>query len=240
MVRPKFLIDPQMPPPNNKSMMMNTRPGRIGGDSDESEMPSNNLWVSNLASDVVDSDLMDLFAQYGALDSVTSYSSCSYTFVFFKRIEVAKAAKDTLQGVDLYGHPIKSELDSEVGTGLGGAEAEEEESGSKIWRQEPGSSLSLDLWGEWDSEQNSSHSDESWGVVGLGGESSEEDEVASLRSSWERMKTKGRAVSERALSTLEGRERELGERVWGFWLLGFYSFAGFHVLWFGGFLFFLL
>ena len=56
---------------------------------------------------------------------------------------------------------IKSELDSEVGTGLGGAEAEEEESGSKIWRQEPGLSLSLDLWGEWDSEQNSSHSDES-------------------------------------------------------------------------------
>ena len=96
MVRPKFLIDPQMPPPNNKSMMMNTRPGRIGGDSDESEMPSNNLWVSNLASDVVDSDLMDLFAQYGALDSVTFYSSCSYAFVFFKRIEVAKAAKDTL------------------------------------------------------------------------------------------------------------------------------------------------
>ena len=145
MVRPKFLIDPQMPPPNNISMMMNTRPGRIGGDSDESEMPSKNLWVSNLASDVVDSDLMDLFAQYGALDSVTSYSSCSYAFVFFKRIEVAKAAKDTLQGVDLYGHPIKSELDSEVGTGSGRAEAEEEESGSKIWRQEPGARVELVL-----------------------------------------------------------------------------------------------
>ncbi|KAL4651710.1 hypothetical protein ACB092_01G180500 [Castanea dentata] len=99
-----------MPPPNNKSTMMNTRPGRIDGDSDESETPSNNLWVGNLASDVADSDLMDLFAQYGALDSFTSYSSRSYAFIFFKRIEVAKAAKDTLQGADLHGHPIKIEF----------------------------------------------------------------------------------------------------------------------------------
>ena len=113
---------------------MNTRPGRIGGDSDELKTPSNNLWVGNLASDVADSDLMDLFAQYGALDSVTSYSSRSYAFVFFKRIEVAKAAKDTLQGVDLHGHLIKSESDSEAGTGSGGAEVVEEESGSKIGR----------------------------------------------------------------------------------------------------------
>nr|POE89687.1 isoform 2 of flowering time control protein fpa [Quercus suber] len=77
-----------MPPSNNKSMMMNTRPGRIGSDSNESETLLNNLWVSNLANDVADSDLMDLFAQYGALDSVTSYSSRSYAFVFLKRIEV--------------------------------------------------------------------------------------------------------------------------------------------------------
>ena len=68
------------------------------------------------------------------LDSVTSYSSCSYAFVFFKRIEVAKAAKDTLQGVDLHGQPIKSESDSEARTGSGGAKAEEEESGLKIGR----------------------------------------------------------------------------------------------------------
>ena len=77
---------------------------------------------------------MDLFVQYGVLDSVTSYSSRSYAFVFFKRIEVAKATKDTLQGVDLHGQPIKSELDSEARTGSGGAKAEEEESGSKIGR----------------------------------------------------------------------------------------------------------
>ena len=56
--------------------------------------------------------IMDLFAQYDALNSVTSYFSRSYAFVFFKRIEVAKAAKDTLQGVDLHGHPIKSESNS--------------------------------------------------------------------------------------------------------------------------------
>ena len=88
---------------------------------------------------------MDLFAQYGALDNVTSYSSRNYAFIFFKRIEVAKVAKDTLQGIDLHGHPIKSESDSEVGTGSGGAEAEEEESGSKIRSQELGLSSSSDL-----------------------------------------------------------------------------------------------
>nr|POF10583.1 isoform 2 of flowering time control protein fpa [Quercus suber] len=65
---------------------------------------------------------MDLFAQYGALDSVTSYSSRNYAFVFFKQIEVAKVTKDTLQGINLHGHPIKSESDSEAGTGLSGAE----------------------------------------------------------------------------------------------------------------------
>ena len=98
-----------MPLPNNKSMMMNTRPGRIGVDSNESETPSN------------------------------------YVFVFFKRIEVAKAAKDTLQGVDLHGHPIKSESNSEARTGWCGAEVEAEELGSKIEHQEPGSSSSSNL-----------------------------------------------------------------------------------------------
>nr|POE48606.1 flowering time control protein fpa [Quercus suber] len=123
-----------MPPSNNKSMMMNTRPGRIGGNSDESKTPATPMMMNNHANDIADSDLMDLFAQYGVLDCVTSYSSRSYAFVFFKRIEVAKAAKDTLQGVDLHGHHIKSESDSEAGIGSGGADAEEEESGSKIER----------------------------------------------------------------------------------------------------------
>lgn len=78
--------------------------------SDDSEKPSNNLWVGNLASDVTDSDLMDLFANFGALDSVTSYSSRSYAFLFFKRMEDAKAAKEALQGTLLRGNPIKIEF----------------------------------------------------------------------------------------------------------------------------------
>ncbi|PON63539.1 Splicing factor-like protein [Parasponia andersonii] len=80
------------------------------GGPEDSETPSNNLWVGNLASDVTDSDLMELFAQYGALDSVTSYSARSYAFLFFKRMEDAKAAKDALQGTPLHGNPIKIEF----------------------------------------------------------------------------------------------------------------------------------
>ena len=53
---------------------------------------------------------MDLFAQYSVLDSINSYSSRSYAFVFFKWIEDAKATKDTLQGADLHGHHIKIEF----------------------------------------------------------------------------------------------------------------------------------
>ncbi|KAL6296196.1 hypothetical protein ACE6H2_004338 [Prunus campanulata] len=53
------------------------KPSKQG--TDDSETPSNNLWVGNLASDVTDFELMDLFAQYGALDSVTTYSSRSAT-----------------------------------------------------------------------------------------------------------------------------------------------------------------
>ncbi|CAJ2679093.1 unnamed protein product [Trifolium pratense] len=88
-----------------------TRPlHETGRDSDESSTPSNNLWVGNLTPDVRDSDLMDLFAQYGALDSVTSYSARSYAFVFFKRIEDAKAAKNALQGFSFRGNSLKIEF----------------------------------------------------------------------------------------------------------------------------------
>ncbi|CAN0857986.1 Flowering time control protein FPA [Linum grandiflorum] len=77
---------------------------------DGATTPSNNLWVGNLAQDVTDSDLMGLFAKYGALDSVTAYSSRSYAFVFFKRVEDAKAAKDALQGSVLRGVTLKIEF----------------------------------------------------------------------------------------------------------------------------------
>ncbi|KAJ1424477.1 hypothetical protein SESBI_11671 [Sesbania bispinosa] len=79
-------------------------------ESEEWGSPSNNLWVGNLAPEVTDADLMDLFAQYGALDSVTTYSSRSYAFVFFNRIEDAKAAKTALQGTPLRGFSIKIEF----------------------------------------------------------------------------------------------------------------------------------
>ncbi|KAL6291303.1 hypothetical protein ACE6H2_008813 [Prunus campanulata] len=78
--------------------------------TDDSETPSNNLWVGNLASDITDSELMDLFAQYGALDSVTTYSSRSYSFVFFKRVEDSESAKESLQGALLRGNAIKIEF----------------------------------------------------------------------------------------------------------------------------------
>lgn len=60
--------------------------------------------------DVTDADLMNLFAQYGALDSVTSYSSRSYAFIFFKHMEDAQAAKEALQGSFLRGSSIKIEF----------------------------------------------------------------------------------------------------------------------------------
>ncbi|TKY67470.1 Flowering time control protein FPA [Spatholobus suberectus] len=85
-------------------------PAKPTRDSDESASPSNNLWVGNLAPDVTDSDLMELFAKYGALDSVTSYSARSYAFVFFKRVEDAKAAKSALQGISLRGSSLKIEF----------------------------------------------------------------------------------------------------------------------------------
>nr|KYP65989.1 Nucleolysin TIAR [Cajanus cajan] len=88
-------------------MPLPTKPTR---ESDDSSIPSNNLWVGNLAPDVTDSDLMELFAKYGALDSVTSYSSRSYAFIFFKRVEDAKAAKNALQGTTLRGSSLKIEF----------------------------------------------------------------------------------------------------------------------------------
>ncbi|XP_057456301.1 flowering time control protein FPA [Lotus japonicus] len=95
-----------MPPPAKST----PRPPSQEGGEDSSVSPSNNLWVGNLAPDVTDSDLMDLFAQYGALDSVTCYTSRSYAFVFFKRVDDAKAAKNALQGFSLRGVSLKIEF----------------------------------------------------------------------------------------------------------------------------------
>ncbi|CAK9135242.1 unnamed protein product [Ilex paraguariensis] len=93
-------------PQTNKS----TKPSYNSKDSDESGTPSNNLWVGNLSTDVTDSDLMNLFAKHGAMDSITTYSSRSYAFVYFKRIQDAKSAKEALQGMVLKGNAIKIEF----------------------------------------------------------------------------------------------------------------------------------
>jgi len=87
-----------MPPPT-KSM-----------ESEEWGTPTNNLWVGNLPPDVADSDLMELFAPYGSLDTLISYSSRTFAFVLFGRVEEAKAAKTNLQGASLRGFQIRIEF----------------------------------------------------------------------------------------------------------------------------------
>ncbi|CAK9148597.1 unnamed protein product [Ilex paraguariensis] len=83
------------------------KPSHNPKDPDEPETPSNNLWVGNLSSEVTDSDLMSLFENHGALDGIASYTARSFAFVYFRRIEDAKSAKEALQGVVLKGHAIK-------------------------------------------------------------------------------------------------------------------------------------
>ncbi|XP_011007413.1 PREDICTED: flowering time control protein FPA-like [Populus euphratica] len=90
------------------------KPGIIKSETDQKDSmkgrESNNLWVGNISRDVTESDLMKLFAQYGAIDNVTTYTARSYGFVYFKRAEDAKQAKDALQGTSLRGNQIKIEF----------------------------------------------------------------------------------------------------------------------------------
>ncbi|KAK2970927.1 hypothetical protein RJ640_021180 [Escallonia rubra] len=90
-----------MPPPPS------TRPGKA---EDGEAPPSNNLWVGNLSADVTDPELASLFGRHGAVDNVTSYPSRSYAFVFFKRLDDARKAKDALQGAPLHGNALKIEF----------------------------------------------------------------------------------------------------------------------------------
>ncbi|WVZ01103.1 hypothetical protein V8G54_027172 [Vigna mungo] len=79
-------------------------------ESEEWGTPTNNLWVGNLPPDVADSDLMELFAPYGSLDALISYSPRTFAFVLFGRVEEAKAAKTNLQGASLRGFQIRIEF----------------------------------------------------------------------------------------------------------------------------------
>lgn len=74
------------------------------------EIPSNNLWVGNIAPDVTDADLTSLFQKYGQLDSVTAYSSRGFGFLYFKNINDSKEAKDALQGSLFHGNPLRIEF----------------------------------------------------------------------------------------------------------------------------------
>lgn len=53
---------------------------------------------------------MVLFSKYGAVDSVSSYPSRSYAFVYFKRVEDAKKALEALHGTYLRGNSLKIEF----------------------------------------------------------------------------------------------------------------------------------
>ncbi|KAI3868183.1 hypothetical protein MKW92_017016 [Papaver armeniacum] len=92
-----------MAPPKNSE-----RPSKQGKETESHE--SNNLWVGNLTNDTTEEDLMDLFGKHGDLDTVTSYASRNFAFIYYKRIEDAKEAKEALQGTNLLGNPLKIEF----------------------------------------------------------------------------------------------------------------------------------
>jgi len=79
-------------------------------ESEDWGTPTNNLWVGNLPPEVADSDLMELFAPYGSLDTLISYSPRTFAFLLFGRVEDAKAAKTNLQGALLRGFQIRIEF----------------------------------------------------------------------------------------------------------------------------------
>ncbi|CAO2838198.1 unnamed protein product [Amaranthus hypochondriacus] len=76
----------------------------------EMDTPSSHLWVGNLPLGVTESDLAQLFDKHGLLDGITCYSARSFAFVYFKRIEDAVTAKDSLQGFLFNGCTIKIEF----------------------------------------------------------------------------------------------------------------------------------
>lgn len=79
-------------------------------EGNDDDPPSSVLWVGNLSPDTVDSDVMTVFSKFGALDCNTMHGARSYSFVFFRSIEDAKAAKDALQGSTLHGNTVKIEF----------------------------------------------------------------------------------------------------------------------------------
>lgn len=82
----------------------------IGREPNGSGFQSNNLWVGSLTTDTTESDLADLFGRFGEIDRITAFSSRSFAFIYYRRVEEAVAAKEALQGADLNGSLIKIEF----------------------------------------------------------------------------------------------------------------------------------
>ncbi|VVB03244.1 unnamed protein product [Arabis nemorensis] len=77
--------------------------------AEDSGFKSNNLWVGSLTVDTTESDLTELFGRYGDVDRITAYSTRSFAFIYYRRVEEAVAAKEALQGANLNGSQIKIE-----------------------------------------------------------------------------------------------------------------------------------
>ncbi|KAG1363699.1 flowering time control protein FPA [Cocos nucifera] len=98
--------------PSDKSVVGSSdhyrRPPSKEGDNHAA--PSSVLWVGNIPADTVDANVMTVFSKFGALDCNTMHGARSYSFVFFRSIDDAKAAKDALQGSPLHGSSIRIEF----------------------------------------------------------------------------------------------------------------------------------
>lgn len=82
----------------------------IRRESENSEVHPFSLWVGNVGNSVTESDLLAVFSRFGALDCFISYSSRSFAFVYFRRGEDARAAREALQGMVVLGTPMKIEF----------------------------------------------------------------------------------------------------------------------------------
>lgn len=94
-----------MPPPSKST----TKP-MFSSMSEGGAPLSNNLWIGNLSPEVSDADLLALFEKHGPVDSITNYSSRGYAFVYFKKTEDAKSAKEKIQGSIVHGNSVKIEF----------------------------------------------------------------------------------------------------------------------------------
>lgn len=80
------------------------------GDDQEEAPPSRHLWVGNVSQEVTEGLLVEKFAKFGSIESVTVYSQRNYAFINFKNLENARDAKNGLQGVVLGGLAMRIEF----------------------------------------------------------------------------------------------------------------------------------